>query len=149
MRYRKVQRIISGILTAAMLTGQCPSVLAAGADEGSTAESTVIETDAGYGDEEEVAVTEEDTVSDDAAVEADTVSGDAVSDNEASEEEEIPAAALETPEEAVLPEADLEGLIADVDYVEGKLVAIADNYPDYCRCCLSVWLRQAPVATPL
>ncbi len=138
MRNRTVKRIISGILTAAMLTGQCPSVLAAGADEGAVAEGTLIETDEGDAGEEE-AVEEEGTVSGGKIIE-DTVSEDeaaedSVSKDEAAEdagsvkdtEEDTAAGDEEQAAETVLPEADLEGLKADVDYVEGKLVAITDT----------------------
>ena len=98
MRYRKVKRILSGLLTAVMLTGQVPEVLAAGNDDqGGSAVDITAEAEAG--------------VSEDAAV----------SENEQN------AVSEEDEEDIVIGEADLGDLQPGIDYVEGHLVSFADD----------------------
>ena len=107
MRYRKVKRILSGLLTAVMLTGQVPEVLAAGNDDqgGSAVDITA---------EEEAGVSEDSVVSE-------NEQNDAVSENGQN------AVSSEDEEDIVIGEADLGDLRAGIDYVEGHLVSFADD----------------------
>ena len=87
MRYTKVKRILSGLLTMAMLAGQAPQVMAAGT-EGFAGDEAVIE----FEEDEEEAEAEAagdatESISEDTASE-NTASEDAVSDETAAEEDD-------------------------------------------------------------
>ena len=111
MRYRKVKRVLSGLLTVAMLIGQTPEVFAAGAAES--------------GDDDYVI----EFVEDEDEEETESVSEDTASDNTASDNSttEIPDETQDPQEDAVIEEADLDGLVAGEDYIEGRLVAVIED----------------------
>ena len=107
MRYRKVKRILSGLLTAVMLTGQVPEVLAAGNDKGTEDAAVDI-------------VAEEDT-------DGLSVSGDGLEDIQAGDEE------IQTPEAAdlggLVPDVDyIEGHLVSFADDEEEAAALAEYY---------------------
>lgn len=113
MRYTKVKRILSGLLTMAMLAGQAPQVMAAGTD-GFDGDGTVIESEE---DTEELQTEDsEDPGDSDVSISEDALSENTVSDEVPDEEaDDIPV------------EADMDGMVAGVDYVEGRLIALCDS----------------------
>ena len=108
MRYRKVKRVLSGLLTVAMLIGQTPEVFAAGAAESGNDDYTI-----------EVVQEEDETD----AVSADKAQENAVSDNSTGKEDGEDT----EDKDIVYEEADLDGLVAGEDYVEGRLVAVVED----------------------
>ena len=107
MRYRKVKRILSGLLTAVMLTGQVPEVLAAGNDNGTEDAAVDI-------------VAEEDT-------DELSVSGDGLEDIQAGDEE------IQVPEAAdlggLVPDVDyIEGHLVSFADDEEEAAALAEYY---------------------
>ena len=100
----------------AMLAGQAPQVMAAGTD-GFDGDGTVIELEE---DAEELQAEDpEDPGDSDVSISEDTLSENTVSDEVPDEDDDdIPV------------EADMDGMVAGVDYVEGRLIALCDSLDD-------------------